>query len=347
MQARAERWLLRSLFLGWFALALPFAGMAAPRTAGPPEPSGKGQVEIAVLEEQADTVPPIGQNVNWEKKVYRTQVRLVFRHMGGEWLPYDQNFFFLDNQTTATVDRLVAQLSNSTRSWHMVREGMDLGEIRSSGLIYGEQTPCTRGWIQPLTGNLKSFPPKAGPQIEDFSGWVGIPVRRPILLLPHAYKGDPEGWVKLGDKSTSIPQEVFSEFIRVPDKGIIIPSPKTGLGHDDDYNYWKNRVFYSISDLETRSVFGSRKGDFLYCIQFRRNAPVDQENDPSVRAYCFGWCKGAAPRYVGTMLPLEIGDFDGDGKSDFLFWYTNEDEDGYVLVWDRFAKRAKSTWNYH
>ncbi len=44
---------------------------------------------------------------------------------------------------------------------------------------------------------------------------------------------------------------------------------------------------------------------------------------------------------------IDIGDFDGDGRIEALFWFSGYNEDGYVLYFDRFEKSAIFTWSYH
>jgi hypothetical protein len=44
---------------------------------------------------------------------------------------------------------------------------------------------------------------------------------------------------------------------------------------------------------------------------------------------------------------LDAGDYDGDGRSEVLFWSSGEDVDGYVLMYDGFTKSAEFKWSYH
>jgi hypothetical protein len=44
---------------------------------------------------------------------------------------------------------------------------------------------------------------------------------------------------------------------------------------------------------------------------------------------------------------VEFGDFDGDGKTEGLFFLSGYGEDGYVLLHDNMTKQIKFTWGYH
>lgn len=44
---------------------------------------------------------------------------------------------------------------------------------------------------------------------------------------------------------------------------------------------------------------------------------------------------------------LDHGDFDNNGKDEFLFWYRRHNHNAYVLYYDNFQKTAKYEWMYH
>lgn len=64
--------------------------------------------------------------------------------------------------------------------------------------------------------------------------------------------------------------------------------------------------------------------------------------------FCFAWVKDSEPRYLGKLSNvIDKGDFDGDGKTEFIFQYTQENEDGYEIFWNDFNESAKTFWHYH
>lgn len=44
---------------------------------------------------------------------------------------------------------------------------------------------------------------------------------------------------------------------------------------------------------------------------------------------------------------VDAGDYDGDGKSEILFWFERYNRDGYVLFYDKCSKFDEFTWPYH
>jgi hypothetical protein len=51
---------------------------------------------------------------------------------------------------------------------------------------------------------------------------------------------------------------------------------------------------------------------------------------------------------IGTGMELvDAGDYDGDGRSEVLFWKSGYNRDGYLLVFDGLRQKAEYTWSYH
>jgi hypothetical protein len=51
--------------------------------------------------------------------------------------------------------------------------------------------------------------------------------------------------------------------------------------------------------------------------------------------------------YLGPGLTVvDAGDYDSDGKSEVLFWYTGYDEDGYVLLPGDSGQLTRFLWKY-
>ena len=44
---------------------------------------------------------------------------------------------------------------------------------------------------------------------------------------------------------------------------------------------------------------------------------------------------------------IDHGDFDNDGKDEYLFWYSIHNNDGYVMYYDDFSKSVECIWTYH
>ena len=50
---------------------------------------------------------------------------------------------------------------------------------------------------------------------------------------------------------------------------------------------------------------------------------------------------------VYNMTYIDAGDFDANGTSEVLFWFSGYNNDGYVLFTDNLKHRVEFTWHYH
>jgi hypothetical protein len=48
-----------------------------------------------------------------------------------------------------------------------------------------------------------------------------------------------------------------------------------------------------------------------------------------------------------SLILVDAGDYDGDGKSEIVFFVSGYNEDGYALFYDSFQKNLFRTWHYH
>ncbi len=48
-----------------------------------------------------------------------------------------------------------------------------------------------------------------------------------------------------------------------------------------------------------------------------------------------------------SLYLIDAGDYDGDGKSEVLFFVSGYNQDGYVMFYNSFQKSVIYTWHYH
>jgi hypothetical protein len=52
--------------------------------------------------------------------------------------------------------------------------------------------------------------------------------------------------------------------------------------------------------------------------------------------------------FIGSGMELvDAGDYDGDGRSELLFWHSGYNLDGYLLVFDDLRQKIEYVWSYH
>jgi hypothetical protein len=106
-------------------------------------------------------------------------------------------------------------------------------------------------------------------------------------------------------------------------------------------------VPYHAEDLRISSAYQDRAGRKLVAmvLPFEERCDGPWEGPWSARWFLV---IGNEVRYLGTNLDLvDAGDYDADGSSEIVFWYSAYNEDGYALLHDRLEKRSDFRWRYH
>jgi hypothetical protein len=122
----------------------------------------------------------------------------------------------------------------------------------------------------------------------------------------------------------------------------------------------KNEIF-----IDTLNSFVDKSGNKIINILFpARSAwnggypfgqyyPFDGEcfrEDDGIKYYrilCYMQNDGQLIFLCDELKYLDHGDFDNDGKDEFLFWTSRHNRDGYVMYYDNFKKSVSYIWNYH
>jgi hypothetical protein len=233
---------------------------------------------------------------------------------------------------TLQLQRAAKELSAS-RSWEALREGRIVGTARSEGLSRYEGYKDFG--TQHLIGGLPAF--ASGPRSYRFASWSEAPRRRPVALVSTAPHGDPQGW-----RATRPVDAPDAELVR------LIRSSVTDLAPCDEESSG-DKLRLTARDLRAAEAYESRNGDRLVAFVVRKGANVcNGFGGAAVGPFWFFARHHGARRFVGDrMTMIERADLDGDGATEFLFWHSGYDLDGYRVYWDDFTRSAEFSWNYH
>jgi len=277
---------------------------------------------MAFLEDRAD------EAYDSDNLTYVAQIRLALRFTRGEWLAYGE------------------PLPSAPFDWTAVLHGKTLGKVHTVGILNSE-------WCRDK-GLLKLAPdqqlPEAGRRTKEFAGWMYRAVKRPLVLVTKDCFKDGEGWrpVQWGG---AVPQE----FLRAFRKYVIL---------EEDTDTKTVNLTFQDSDLETCNVYQSRFGDTVAEVRFREDSELFRRLTAgpylykvkgasslslNPNSFWFGKSGGESqPRYLGDeMALLDIGDFDRNGRSELVFFFSRENEDGYLIAWNRLKEATVFSWHYH
>jgi hypothetical protein len=224
-------------------------------------------------------------------------------------------------------------------TWTIAFDGRTIGEVGSLPDPGATSNPIDSG-VQQLVLSGHNLPTIGAPS-DQFAGlraiW-GTKVRRPLVVVSAPNSKDPDGWKR------RIPSEKVESLAR--------RAYRTDFPHVykcDEEHPSQEEWHFPNSDIELTRVYTSNKGSFLVEIQLKNaNCYIDDSNDPWANQWFFVDSHGSVRRIGGFLTLLDAGDYDGDGKSEVVFFLSQpEDTDGYVLYTADFRNRVALTWTYH
>ncbi|HUK99963.1 MAG TPA: hypothetical protein VLX29_03830 [Nitrospirota bacterium] len=165
----------------WMIMPMPYA-------------IGASSIEIAFLE---DTCDPRGFD-----NVYHTTVRMAFHSANNTWKSFEH---FADNLDQ--LDSAAAKLDGH-RQWFILDHDKLIGKVASDGVHKYE-------WYKDIGTQklLTSLPTKARKlRTLKYSGWIGCPVRKPIVIASVLPSYDKESWRK--EKTSYLPTQEIVELLK-------------------------------------------------------------------------------------------------------------------------------------
>lgn len=250
-------------------------------------------------------------------------VRPLFLSKGGAWLSLDS-----------------AQAANpyiqKQMSWSIAFDGRKVGTLQTSSS--GFNSPDS--WIYKRDHLLKlasgDLAPSVANKSDQFWGWCQRPSVRPLVVVSDENVEDPEKWKPTAISSDDLKQ-VFDEFKR--HAGIAFVCANTleqGVPFD-----------YGPQDIEALKSYKDSAGRRLITVRLKNGSNCDGPIDKSWGRHSFLATKNNIA-YLGVGLELvDAGDYDGDGTSELLFWFSGYNHDGYMLYSTEAAGMIEFTWKYH
>jgi hypothetical protein len=289
-------------------------------------------------------------------------VRLLFRRIKGQWVPYNQCYDCYDERPE-TIRGFEQAYANVGRNWTVAFRGrqigtLELGRFLTAKMLRQDGAHPFRGVIFDVEHSKiasRQIPEFDAP-LDVFSGWSGDEVWRPLVVLAQTKVTNPEGWAPA--QITTIPDAIAAPALAYYRK-IVGDFLKT-LKSDDDSQDSKDLLKllagaeFTTNDLRLTHAFQAADGTMLYGLNSRDfpafNQAMAANADDDLRTphpYVLQ-IPHQSPQLLGTSLELvDFGDFDGDGRTEFLFWSADYNQDGYMLCWGQPHKSSRSAWCYH
>ncbi len=220
--------------------------------------------------------------------------------------------------------------------WFAQRGGVNRGKVRLESTfpdVYSEET-FSRDIMLPIVDiSGVSLDENAD---KKFVGWCWAPTYHPLVLTTQNRASNPAGWRSVPIDST-VCKKLFSAFLSVNDN--VVHCPET----------WEEAIpfNYEPEDLLTTEHYEAKNGRQL--VALRLDLSKNGCDGPPGPAWRNTWFLiDDEPVLIGRKMELvDVGDYDGNGQSEALFWYSGYNMDGYTLFYDDFSRRVDFWWNYH
>jgi hypothetical protein len=250
------------------------------------------------------------------------RVRILFKKLGDEWQSFQQDCHVQEclRQTPKNFPASV--------QWTIVHNTKALATIRAS-------TPSvftSYSSIGHQTIHSTERIPRVGKPTSDFGSSMGFtPVYRPLVAINQANTVDPEKWSKV--KSISEPQL----NLRFKEQ-----HPKCECHPFDDSIPKCKAKGYADKQIVLNEAFVSKTSNIVATVLLKCG-----KDHPEIKE-SFLLRKDSSITSLGiNVVHVDIGDFDADGQSEFLFFTSDYNRNGYLMFYDDFRKKVSFTWSYH
>ncbi len=175
---------------------------------------------------------------------------------------------------------------------------------------------------------------------KSFFGWCSAPDFRPTVIVSKPYFKDPEEWKPF--KPIASHKEMLFPFLKV--------SIGRGNSKQCEYKPTYHSVPYDFKPIETVIYESYRSSTNKELISIGLDNKKTNCDGPLPAEWSGNWflINKQEVDFIGREMELiDSGDYDGDGKSEFLFWHSGYNQDGYILIYNDFRESAEYLWSYH
>ena len=250
----------------------------------------------------------------------RSIIRACFEYSNSEW-----SILKITNTKNIPHDKKLYESLNETMNWYVLFDGKTINKIFSNK----DPQDNSKGLLI-VNDDENQVPEYDG---NGFNDWSGPHMYRPVVVSTKSVGSDPEKW-----KPARPSAKVLNKAIgHIKDYYDVFPTcnPKNKDKRPEK------------SDFQLIKAYKNIKGDYLLGVQFSGPYYCDiAPNEVRLSSHWYSY-KNNTVHFLGThLVPMDAGDYDQDGKSEWVFKLEDYNEDGIVLL-DDDGKLHKCSWGYH
>ena len=257
---------------------------------------------------------------------YRT-VRAAFYREGEGWKAFPSNCSDQD------CLRTIAEKYPRQVRWTIAFDGRELGTVTS-------RTPeafASYSGVGQQVITSRNVPPTVGQPSQEFGGFLGEAVYRPLIAVSQPNYHDPDSW-----KPTKLPA-IVTLAIRQRFRKQFPHVTNCTKGHNENARAWP----YQDANVKIQKAYSSKRDWMIAEVLLSPN----RCDVPPDEAFTSHWLVVTPQREVrlldSHMWLVDAGDYDGDGKSELLFAINDYNRSGYRLFYEDFGQRAVFEFRYH
>ncbi len=263
---------------------------------------------------------------------YRVRLAFKWNPRQKQWISYGQKIEGVVNKETFPFGR----------QWNVLWHNRKVGSLNSTKQAAQNNNYPSDWGTTNIEGDKE--PPHIGPRTLDFAGWKAIPVIRPLVLTSNSPCPLQNAYQKQNISHASIPHSLLSAFQAVLDRWIKAQRQYASNIPEDIKAVPADLVMCEHYYLE-------KEKKHLYRLDIAATSQLLQwgeDYDALITQHWFHQHSNGDILYLGAdMKLLDYGDFNCNGKCDFIFFFSQYNQDGYKLFWDDFKKNVDFIWTYH
>ncbi len=255
--------------------------------------------------------------------------QLLFSKQKGHWV------------SLSTVDAGIENIEVDKQRWTVALDGRALGTLRLRDM--NPKSLTSRDWNFSRDKLFQILDVENTPRIKNgngqFEGWCGTPSYRPLVIVSKSNVADPEQWRPF------LVDDNHKKNLLVPLRLVVGRFSAVHCPKDMEISQpWD----FTIDDLVAYKGYRSSSGREIVSIGLdRKKANCDGPTPPELSSNWF-LIEGQRIEFLGRQMELiDAGDYDNDGRSELLFWYSSYNNDGYVLISNQLREMATYVWKYH
>jgi hypothetical protein len=260
--------------------------------------------------------------------------RIMFAKEGPAWKPVEPRPETANAVALHTLPVLTAQ------QWTIAFDGKNLGSVTLKDSA-PDSPKVTDGFYK---RDKRYVPVGKIPRVSNprklFEGWCGAPLARPLVLVSAPNFADPAAWKRFS------PGLEYKQKLSGALRSALEKTGAISCGGGDGAA--PRRREFGPAVLKIYDGYRSATDGVLISIGVDpgKDACGDSPQDADPNHWFL--IRGEKVDLIGSEMELvDSGDYDGDGKSELLFWHSAYNQDGYRLLFGDLGQMAEYLWSYH